>query len=54
MANAEFNKKQTLFTIKLDFNLMKKLVKRYIWSLNLYGAEIGTLSKVDQKLSGNF
>jgi hypothetical protein len=49
MAKVEFNKKHTLFTIKLDLNLLKKLVKCYIWSLNLYGAETGTLRKVDQK-----
>jgi len=33
MANAAFNKKKTLFTSKLDLNLMKKLVKCYIWSM---------------------
>jgi hypothetical protein len=49
MAEAEFNKKQTLFTIKLDLNLMKKLVKCHIWSLNVCGTETGTLRKVDQK-----
>jgi hypothetical protein len=38
MAKAAFNKKQTLFTSKLDFNLRKKLVKCYIWSIALYGA----------------
>jgi hypothetical protein len=49
MAKAEFNKKQTLFTNTLDLNLMKKLVKRYIWSISLYGAETRTLQKLDQK-----
>jgi hypothetical protein len=49
MAKAEFNKKQTVFTIKLDLNFMKKLVKCYIWSLNLYSTDTGTLRKVDQK-----
>jgi len=39
MAKAAFNKKKTLFTSKLDLNLMKKLVKCYIWSMALYGAE---------------
>jgi len=34
MAKVEFNKKRALFTIKLDLNLLKKLVKCYIWSLN--------------------
>jgi hypothetical protein len=28
---------------------MKKLVKCYIWSRALYGAETGTLRKLDQK-----
>jgi hypothetical protein len=49
MAKAAFNKKKNLFTSKLDLNLMKKLVKCYIWSISLYGAEIWTLRKVDQK-----
>jgi hypothetical protein len=39
MEKAAFNKKKTLFTSKLDLNLMTKLVKCYIWSLALYGAE---------------
>jgi len=39
MAKALFNKKKTLFTSKLALNLRKKLVKCYIWSMALYGAE---------------
>ena len=31
MAEAAFNKKNTLFTSKLDLNLRKKLVKCYIF-----------------------
>jgi hypothetical protein len=38
MAEAAFNKK-TLFTSKLNLNLRKKLVKYYIWSVALHGAE---------------
>jgi hypothetical protein len=38
MAKAAFNKK-IIFTRKMDLNLRKKLVKCYIWSLALYGAE---------------
>jgi hypothetical protein len=53
MAKAAFNKK-TLFTIKLDINLRKKLVKCYTWSIALYGAETWTLHKVDQKYLENF
>ena len=42
MAEAAFNKK-TLFTSKLDLNLGKKLIKCYILSMALYGAETWTL-----------
>jgi hypothetical protein len=40
MAKAAFNKKRALFTGKIDFELGKKLVKRYIWSFAFYGIEI--------------
>jgi len=49
MAKATFNKKGTLFTSTLDLKLRKKLVKCYIWSIALYGAETWTLRAVDQK-----
>ena len=49
MAKAAFNKKRTLFTSKLDVNLRKELVKCYIWSMALYGAETWTLRAADQK-----
>jgi hypothetical protein len=39
MAKAAFNKKRALFTGKMDLELMKKLVKCYIWSVALYGTE---------------
>ena len=39
MVKAMFNKKRALFTSKLDLELRKKLVKCYIWSTALYGAE---------------
>jgi hypothetical protein len=39
MAKAAFNKKRALFTNTLDLKLRKKLVKCYIWSIALYGAE---------------
>jgi hypothetical protein len=54
MAKAAFNRKKTLFTRKLDLNLGKKLVKCYIWSIALYGAETWTLRKVDQKCLESF
>jgi hypothetical protein len=47
MAKAAFNKKNTLFISKLDLELRKKLVKIYIWSIALYGAE--TRSEVPGK-----
>jgi len=39
MAKAALNKKRTLFTSILDLELRNKLVKCYIWSIALYGAE---------------
>jgi len=47
MAKAAFSKKKTLFTSKLDLNLRKKLIKCYIWSIALYGAETWTLRAAD-------
>ena len=49
MAKAAFSKKKTLFASKLDLNLRKKLIKCYIWSMALYGAETWTLRAADQK-----
>jgi hypothetical protein len=54
MAKAAFNKKKNLFTSKLDLNLRKKLVKCYIWSTALCGAETWTLRKINQKYLENF
>ena len=54
MAKAAFNKKKALFTSTLDLELRKKLVKCYIWSIALYGAETGTLRAVDQKQLESF
>jgi hypothetical protein len=45
IAKPTFNKKKTLFTSKLDLELRKKLVKCYIWSIALYGAETWTLRR---------
>jgi hypothetical protein len=42
-------KKRALFTSTLDLELRKKLVKCYICSIALYGAETWTLRAVDQK-----
>jgi hypothetical protein len=49
MAKTSFNKKRTLFTSTLDLKLKKKLVKCYIWSIALHGAEIWKLRAVDLK-----
>jgi len=54
MSKAAFNKKRSLFTSTSDLELRKKLVKCYIWSRALYGAEIWTLRAVDQKHLGSF
>jgi hypothetical protein len=48
MPKAAFNKK-ALSTRKLDLNLRKKLVKRYIWNIPLCDDETYTLRKADQK-----
>jgi hypothetical protein len=49
MAKAAFNKNSALFTSTLDLELRKMLVKCYVWSIALYGAETWTLRAVDQK-----
>ena len=54
MEKAAFNKKKTLFSSKWDLNLRKKLVKCYIWSMALYGAETWTLRAADQKHQESF
>jgi hypothetical protein len=56
MEKAAFNKKKTLFTRKMDLNSGKKLVivKCYIWSVALYGAETWTLRKVHQDYLESF
>jgi hypothetical protein len=46
MAKAAFVKKKNLFTSTLDLNLRKKLIKCYIWSVALYGAEGEVRNKV--------
>ena len=54
MAKAAFNYKKNLFTSTLDLELRKKLVKCYIWSMALYGAETGTVRAVDKKQLESF
>jgi hypothetical protein len=48
-AKAAPNKEKTHFTTKMDLNLRKKVETCYICSTALYGAEVWTLQKVDQK-----
>ena len=48
-AKAAFNTKRAVFTSTLDLDLRKKLMKCYIWSIALCGAEIWTLRAADQK-----
>jgi hypothetical protein len=54
MAKAAFNKKKTRFTSTLDLELRKKLVKCYVWSIALYGAQIWTFRTMDQKHMKSF
>jgi hypothetical protein len=49
MAKAPFNKNGALLTSTFDLKLRKKLLKCYIWSIALYGAETRTLRAVNQK-----
>jgi hypothetical protein len=55
MAKIVFDKKRkSLFASILDINLRKKLVKCYIWTIALYGAESWTLRATDQKYVASF
>jgi hypothetical protein len=54
IATAKAASTRSLFTSKLDLNLRKKLVKCYIWSVALYGADIWMLWKVDWKYLEGF
>jgi hypothetical protein len=49
IAKAAFNKKRAPFASTLYLELREKLVRCYIWSIALYGAETWTLRAVDQK-----
>ena len=46
VAKVAFDRK-ILFTSILGFHLRKQLVKWYMWSIALYGAETWTLREVD-------
>jgi hypothetical protein len=48
-ATEAFDWRKGPVTSKLDVNLRKKLVKSYVWSIALCGAESWRVQKVDQK-----
>jgi hypothetical protein len=54
MSSAAVSKKKALFTSKGNVNLRTKLLKCYIWSTALCGAETWTLRKVNQKYMESF
>jgi predicted RNA-binding protein len=54
MTKAAFNKKTTPFTSKLDLRLRQKLVKCYIWSIALYGAETSDTSESRSEIPRKF
>jgi hypothetical protein len=53
-AKAALNNKKTLFTSKMDSNLRKKLIKCYIWSRAVQGAETWAFWEADQNYPENF
>ena len=54
MAKAAFNKKKTLFSTNLELNLRKKLIKCYIWSIAVHGAQTWILQSTDDKYLESF
>ena len=46
VAKAAFTEMRTPFTSQEDLHLRKKVVKRYVWNIALYGAETWMLRKV--------
>lgn len=49
MAKAALDKKNALFTSKLELDIVNKLVECYIWSITFCCVETWTLRKVDKK-----
>jgi hypothetical protein len=45
MEKVTYNKKRALFTTKMILELRKKLIKCYIWTIALYGAETGSFGQ---------
>jgi len=54
IANAAFNKKETLFNSKLDLNVRNKVMKCFTCRIALYGAKTWILWKTDQKYFQSF
>ena len=54
MAKAAFNNKKNLCTSTLYLELRKKLVKCFVWSIALCGAETWTFRAVDKKQLESF
>ena len=50
----ENNVRSCRFTVLYRTNLKKKPIKSYIWNIDLYGADTGTLRKLDQKYLVSF
>ena len=49
MGKKAFNRKRSIFWGPLDKELWKRLVKCFVWSVALYGAETWTLRRNEQK-----
>ena len=49
IAKETFNRKISLLTSKLNFELKNKLVRCNVWSIALYGSETWTLRKLGRK-----
>ena len=49
MTKEAFKRKRSIFCRPLEKELWKRLVKCFVWSVALYGAETWTLRRSDQK-----
>ena len=49
IAKEAFNRKISLSVSKLNIELMRILVRCYVWSIALYGSEIWTLRTLERK-----
>ena len=49
MAEEDFNTKRSIFCGPLEKELRKRLMKCFVWSVALYGAETWTLRRNEQK-----